>query len=215
MVYEGKDVRGCIQVNAPNVTIRNTRISCPDTDTPGGSYIRVRSNSTSLTIVDSEIDCQGGYGIAVGTANFYLLRVDISNCENGGHIDSNVTVRDSWIHGLGGGADGHFDGFQFGQGGSNVTIDHNTIDNPNDQTSAIIMWDEGNPQNANVLITRNLLAGGGYTLYCGKFGTALNVRVTNNRFATGHWGNSTNCATGGEVWTGNVQDSTGAAIAAA
>jgi hypothetical protein len=215
MVYEGKDVRGCIFVSAPNVTIRNSRISCPDTDTPGGAHSRVNSNSTNLTIVDSEITCQGGYGVAVGPANYNLLRVEITNCENGGHINSNVTVRDSWIHGLSGGADGHFDGFQFGQGGGNVVIERNVIENPNNQTAAIIMWDEGNPQNQNVLIQNNLLIGGGYTLYCGNFGTAVNVKVLGNRFAPGHWGTSTNCATGGEVWSGNVLDATGATLNAA
>jgi hypothetical protein len=212
MVYEGKDVHGCIRVTASNVTIRNSRISCPDTETPGGAYTRVFNTSPNLTIVDSEINCQGGYGIAVGESNYNLLRVDITNCENGGHINANVTVRDSWIHGLTGGADGHFDGFQFGQGGGNVVIERNTIDNPNSQTSAIIMWDEENPQNADVLIQNNLLAGGGYTLYCGKFGTAVNVKILGNRFATGFYGNSTNCAAGGEVWSGNVYDFDGSTI---
>jgi len=202
------DIRGCVVVNAANVTIRNVKVSgC-------GDYVRVRSNGGNLTLVDVEVDCGGGYGMGVGFRGYTLVRADIHNCENGGHIDGAVTVRDSWIHDLGGGADGHFDGFQFGQGAAAVTIEHNVIANPHDQTSAIIMWDEGDPQNRDVMIRNNLLAGGGYTLYCGRSGTAVNVVVTGNRFVPGQYSYSDACGSGGEVWSGNVLDATGAAIPA-
>lgn len=226
-VVENRDIRGCVRVEAANVVIRNVRITCPDGD-HGGDYLRVRNNSTNLTLVDVEIDCLGGYGMGVGYGGYTLLRGDIHDCENGGHIDGAVTVRDSWIHALRGAADGHFDGFQFGQGAAGVVLQHNTIDNPNGQTSAIIMWDEADPQNRDVTITANMLAGGGWTLYCGRFGTAVNVAITNNRFAAGvlvngqwiadpggpQYGSANACNSGGEVWAGNVRDWTGDPLAA-
>jgi hypothetical protein len=109
----------------------------------------------------------------------------------------------------------HTDGAQFNQGASNITFTHNTIIVPTPgSTSAIIMWDEGGVQNANVLLERNLFAGGTYTLYCGREGVANNVRILNNRFGPFEFGYANACDSGGEVWTGNVRDSTGALIPA-
>ena len=74
----------------------------------------------------------------------------------------------------------HADGFESDGGGSYV-FRHNTIRNPNKQTSAILLsTNDGGIR--DVVIDRNLLSGGGYTVYCGTTdgGVASDVTYTNN-----------------------------------
>jgi hypothetical protein len=144
-----------------------------------------------------------------------VIRANIHNCENGLNVGGNVTVKDSYIHDLFDGNGAHTDGAQFNQGASNITFTHNTIISPAPGgTSAIIMWDENDPQNANVLISGNLLAGGTYTLYCPR-NNSTNVRIINNRFGPYQYGSSNSCVSGHVAeFTGNVTDSTGAPLGA-
>ena len=102
----------------------------------------------------------------------------------------------------------HYDGFQ-SDGGNNIVIRHNVIRVPCGQTSAILMSTNTSPI-GNVTVEDNLMAGGGYTLYCDAganlFGTN---KFTSNRFAktyfprSGYWGPTTGCEpypTSGNVW---------------
>jgi hypothetical protein len=76
------------------------------------------------------------------------------------------------------------------------------------------MWDENDPQNTNVLISGNLLAGGTYTLYCPR-NNSTNVRIINNRFGPYQYGSSNSCVSGHvAAFTGNVTDGTGAPLGA-
>ncbi|MBX6722218.1 MAG: right-handed parallel beta-helix repeat-containing protein, partial [Dactylosporangium sp.] len=104
--------------------------------------------------------------------------LNIHNCENGFDINGSVAVRDSYIHDLYQGGDAHTDGIQLA-GGSDITIEHNTIFD-NNGTSAIISHPS---ENSDVLVANNLLAGGAYTLYCPR-DASRNFRVIGNRFAT-------------------------------
>jgi len=214
-LYEGKDVRGCITVAAPNVTIRNVKVTCASGD-HGGDYVRIRNQSTGLTVTNVEVNCLDDFGVGIGSANMLVTRVNVHHCENGFDVSSpgNVTVRDSYVHDLWAENGAHADGMQWGQGASNITVDHNTIYNDNTQTAAIIMWDESGSQNNNVLINNNLLAGGGYTLYCARFGTSTNVVITNNRFAAWFYDYANSCTSGHvTTWSGNRDDANGALIA--
>lgn len=218
MTYQDKDVRGCITVTAANVTIKNVKVTCGGIEA-GGNYTRIQNNSTGLTLTDVEVDCGDNYGSGIGSSNFTAIRINAHHCENGFNVDApgNVTVRDSYVHDLWTGVNdsGHADGMQWGDGASNITIEHNTIYNDNGQTSAIIMWDETGNQNNNVLVRNNILAGGGYTLYCGRFGTSANVVITNNRFAAWAFKPSDSCVSPHvTTWSGNISDATGASLAA-
>ena len=150
-------------------------------------------------------------------------RVDISGCENGLSINQNVTLTDSFVHDLYASSTAHSDGIQLSFGhwnGSsypccavNVTIQHNTIYGTD--TSAIISNKLG--PDVNILIDSNLLAGGGYTLYCDQNGIkGTNYRVTNNHFSriffpnVGFFGPSTDCSD--ETQSGNVIHETGAPL---
>jgi hypothetical protein len=61
-------------------------------------------------------------------------------------------------------SEAHFNGFQT-FGGSGHTFRHNTIRNPCDQTSAISVGTNTGGV-SKVTVENNLLAGGGWTLYC-------------------------------------------------
>lgn len=98
-----------------------------------------------------------------------------------------------------------------------LTLTHNTFLNPNGQTSALSLFTEFGA-NSNVLVQNNLMAGGGFTCYCGDGATdnngnnrPSNVDFINNVFWKLYFpnvgefssGRAYNPRNGGE-WTNNV-----------
>ncbi|MEU6713475.1 right-handed parallel beta-helix repeat-containing protein [Nonomuraea sp. NPDC046802] len=189
-VMEGKDIRGCVVVKAPNVTIRRSKVTCSGYYAIGSFAETYKGGG--LLLEDVEVDCRNRNATAVGSYGMTARRLNIHGCENGFDIDDTTTVVDSYIHDLYEGATGHADGIQLA-GGSNIRIKHNTIYAPGG-TSAIISHPT---KNANVLVEDNLLAGGAYTLYCPRE-RSRDYRVIANRFAR------TFSAKGGAygAWTG-------------
>ena len=234
MVYENKQVTGNIVVTAPNVTIRNVKLINRD------NYyaISVKNNNNwdatdaNLLVDHVEIDLGGSTSVKGIAFNGYTARnVFFHNGADCAHWSTNVVIQDSLCatgpdtNGDGwpdsttfcGGTD-HFDGFQ-SDGGDGVTLKHNTVRNPCAQTSDILLSSNTSPIK-NVTITDNLLAGGGYSLYCAgsKDGTRVsNIVATNNRFAKtwyatgGSWGPTAYCEYA-SVFSGNVWDDTGKSI---
>lgn len=202
-------INGCVEVRANNITFRNVFVNAP-----ASCFWVVNNFATGLQIIDSTITGNGGNGNCVGSSGLSLLRVELTGCENGLNVSGTTTVTDSWIHDLTTANGAHTDGAQFNEGARSILFQHNTIIMPTPgSTAAIIMWDEGGSQNANVSIVSNLLAGGTYTLYCGREGAVVNVQIANNRFGTFQYKYSDACDSG-EVWSGNVRDSDGASIPA-
>ena len=219
-VISGKTI-GCIQVKAPGVVIRNSKISCNGLAVASfdGEY-----SGRPLLIEDSEIDCRNAPGShGIGDANVTVRRVEITACENGLDINQNVSVEDSYIHDLYNGGDSHMDGMQlaghwngrrFVDGALNVTIRHNTIygigPDGSFGTSAIFT---DRPDNTNILIENNLLAGGAFTIYCEQGSRGTNYRVLDNHFSrkykatVGSYGPATECSD--ETQSGNVIHETG------
>jgi len=208
-VIDGQDISGCVEVRAPNVTIQNSRII------GAGCFYAVRNFSTGLQLLHDTITCGGYNGTGVSDNEFALVASDVSACENGANVSKpgNVTIQDSYIHDLVTANGAHTDGVQIGQAAAHLRFLHNTIINSGGQTSAIIMWDEGDPQNSDVIVDRNLLAGGSYTLYCPRSNTT-GIQITGNRFGTGaSYGPSNGCTSGHvAVWSGNVSDNNGRAL---
>ena len=201
-VYSGLDISGTVTVSATNVTIKNSRIS-------NVGFFGVENESGSVTLQDVEIDCghTGTKGIIGG--NFTAIRINIHNCEDGVFAE-NYRIRDSYIHDLATSETAHNDGIQ-SLDAVNVSIVHNTIDATD--TSAI--WlnnNSGGPLAQNVLVKDNLLAGGGWTLYC-PAESSTNVQILGNAFSTkffpkvGKFGPATDCA--GVSQSGNVYHETG------
>ena len=176
-VVNAISISGCIIVEAYGVTIKNSKVGCVRIEGDAAN-----SANAPLTIQDTEIVCPiGSWNTGIRFSNFSAIRVNIHGCENGLDIGNHVTLRDSYIHDLATGADLHTDGIQSGDG-SNSTIEHNTIYGAD--TSAInINHDAGGPQTHDVLIRDNLIAGGGYALFCPIPATS-NFQITDNQFST-------------------------------
>lgn len=230
-VISGKLIKSCIQVTAPRVTIRNSKITCT-----GPAYATVSVDdgafdatdpANRLLLVDTEVVCvpdaNGNAGTGIGEAGFILRRVNLHGCENGGDINQNVIVEDSFIHDLWNYADNHSDGLQFAnhleagkevKGTRNVTIQHSTIYSTSPDgtkgTSAII----GNlGGDKGIVIDGNLLGGGAYTLYCQPTVDGDDFKVTNNHFSrtvSAAFGPSTECSDATQ--SGNVWHETGAPL---
>jgi hypothetical protein len=208
-VIEGLDITGCVQVRAPRVTIRKTRIRCD-------SYYPVEVfDGASLVIEDSEIDGSpaGGYatsGIAFG--NYVARRMNIHGTSDGIKADSNVILEDSWIHDLYLGPGDHADGVQ-STGGGNVTVRRNFIDivdhgkghggDPNSVFQIGIEWDS----NSNWTIEGNWLDGGGWMIN-GDAAAGTNNRIINNRFGR-NFGYGPMSLSGSWTVMGNVWDDNG------
>jgi hypothetical protein len=210
-VVDRRDISGPVVVNAPNVTIRNSRIRTT-------AFWAIDNNSTGLVIEDSEIDGLGANGTCIGSDNFTVRRADIRGCENGFNIccNGNVLIEDSYIHDLTTANEAHTDGAQIGQGASDIVFRHNTIipqsSGPARSTSCIIMWNGDNPQNTRVQIVYNRLIGTGtaYALYTPRQ-SADQIYINNNRFRSGVFGVTDNARVGVTVteFDGNAYDDTG------
>jgi hypothetical protein len=227
-VYQNKQLTGSLIIKAPNVTIRNVRLI----NTDPYYAIAVKNNddwdnsNANLTLDHVEINANGNPAIkGIAFNGFTARHVYFHNGADCAHFGVNVVIEDSYcVLGPDANNDGnpdsgnfcngpdHFDGYQ-SDGGDNITLRHNTIRNPCDQTSAILMSTNTSPID-HVVIDNNLVSGGGYTIYCGtdSGGVAGHETYTNNVTSRefypkgGYWGPSTSCedvdVSGRNVWDG-------------
>jgi hypothetical protein len=204
-VIDRQDIRGCIRVQAPRVTIRRSKIACPSF--PVIASFDGEYSGTGLVVEDSEISCMGTNGTGLSDTNVTARRLNIHGCENGFDINASFTVADSYVHDLFQSSEAHTDGIQLA-GGADISINHNTIF-ANNGNSAII---SARSDNSDVVVSNNLMAGGAYTLFCPRE-TSQNFRVIGNRVASlfypkgGAFGPWTECEKVAEV-RGNVWDQT-------
>lgn len=214
-VIDAKLINCRLEIGATGVVIKRNKII------QTGLYgINVRSGA-SATIEDVEIDGQrvqdsvtSSAGTAVNGQNYTLRRVNIHHVYEGPRVGSNVTIEDSYIHHLircqnTNNASCHVDAMQSTHG-SNIVIRHNTIlaYNPdhNDPMNAsyIIKSDFGDIN--NVLVEKNLMNGGNYTIYVynGNNYTTRNVTVRDNYFGTNYrYGTHAIHASTNTVWQNN------------
>ena len=194
-VINAREITGQVVVNAPNVTIRNSRIR-------SNSMWVVDNNSTGLVIEDSEImnrpvAGQNNCHNAIGDANFTVRRTELTGCENAANVGGdNVTFVDSWMHDLDTsgpsyvwGNDPHTDGLQMSPGADNIVVRHNTIDpSPGGGVTAPIIMGVNGSQ-ANVWIEDNYLDGNGasYAIYANRQ-PSPNVHINRNRMRKGAGG---------------------------
>lgn len=208
------------RVYAPDVTIRNVKITLTSIDMWAIRVVDAGSANISYTEVGGRDKSQGSVQYAIlsqTNSRIVIDRVNLHHCADcvqGERID----MSNSYIHDLANPPGAHVDGFQCNSV-CEVSLVHNTIMNEWPQTSAIALFgDFGTPVNS--IVDRNLLAGGGYTVYGGTK-ASTGIKFTNNRFstiyypdcgsfgaATGFYGGSTK-----NEWSGNVIDSTGASLA--
>lgn len=222
-VYENKEVNGCIQVTAKNVTIRNVIVKCKgwwgisSDELPEGFNLLIED--TEIVCVASGTGCRGKSGIT--GRNTTVLRTNIHGWENGIDAEKNFILRDSYIHDLYTDSEAHSDGYQvaYAPEFSNLIIEHNTILAGKNTTSSFIASGTNDlaKESHKVFINNNLFGGGAYTVYCPR--SHINKSewlVTNNHFTTrfypksGAYGPLDNCKTGaGITVSGNVWHESG------
>jgi len=222
-VVDSKSMDTCIYLRADNITIRNSKAACI-----------VWDNGSGTLVEDSTIDGNGpsntpGPGGHFGTCierikSIRLWRLDVSGCENGLDINGpNVRVEDSYIHDLvfgtnpSNGEHYHTDGVQTSPLIAFTVFRHNTISSYD--TSAINLFNDPYPiQPHNILITQNRLRmeSGAAALYCPRHPNPdPKIVVTDNRMKAGvRYGDTCIVGFSVEKWDRNVDDDTGAVVAA-
>jgi len=206
-VIDGNDIDGCVTVTAPGVTIRRSKITCDGYYGILASGAAVANGAARLLVEDVEVVC-GGNTTAIGDANVTVKRAYLHGCENGFDLDRDATVEDTYITDVVEVNGGHGDGMQFAGTVSNIIVRHNTII-VGPVTSAVNWTGE----TGSLLVENNLLAGGGYTLYCPRVPVASGAfTAINNRFGDYVYGHTDSCDESGVVFTGNYEDSTLAPI---
>jgi hypothetical protein len=212
-VVSGLDVTGNVLITASNVTLQRSRIT-------GATWniVQVSDSAKNVTIQDVEINGKGISGVSGSTGingTATVLRSNIYGVENGLIALTNSVVRDNYIHGLKAPGAPHIDGIQMDGGQNNIKITHNHIDMHEWAQTATVMIDNYFGAISNIAVDNNLLVGGGYTVYSdGQFNSSVisGVSFTNNRLGKGYWGYGT-FTRNSPVWTGNVDATSGAAIA--
>ena len=191
-------VSGSINVGGSNITVTNVRVLVN-----GETWGIGLQHATNAVVSNNEIGIAGSSPrLMVGVKDIYgdssgtqVLRNNITNTGTGIQTFEGL-IADNYIHDMGYVSGDHINGTTSNGSTTMMTIRHNTILNQIDQTDAISLFQDFGVE-ANRLITDNLVAGGGYTIYGGdneNFGKTSNIKITNNRFSTifypngGYWG---------------------------
>ncbi|SFD04867.1 hypothetical protein SAMN04487968_1281, partial [Nocardioides terrae] len=189
-VVSGLDVRGTIQVWAPNVTIKNTIVRFRD----GGRNIGIHSLSTGLQVIDTEIapsraTAADNYNGVMGSG-FTLTRVDIHGVVDSVHVSTNdpVVIQNSWFHDNThwtsdpnwNGGPSHDDNIQMVTG-NNIRVINNAFYGA---FNAGIQISQDKGTVTNLVVSGNVIGGGGCSInIAGKsLGPVRGVSILNNRF---------------------------------
>jgi hypothetical protein len=206
-VVSGFDIQGTVDIDAPNVTLKNSRIR-------GARYavVLIKQGTLGVVVEDCEIDGVGsgndGSSGIQGAGTF--RRNNIYHVENGFALNGSSLIEDNYVHDLLASGSPHYDGIQIDGGMSDVTIRHNTIINQYTQTSAVMIDNYFGPI-SNISVENNVLIGGGYTVYSdAQFngGPVTGVSFTANRLGKGKWGYGS-IVKNTPVWRDNVDNVTG------
>lgn len=220
-VLENIDTSAPIEVLASNVTIRNSRLT-----TSGEIWAIGLRHANNVRVEDVEI-LPSSPRLAVGIKDVYgdvtgtvILRTEVARTSTGIQMGSG-TLQDSFVHDMGFQQGDHVNGTTSNGSINPLIIRHNTIFNQIGQTDAVSFFQDFGIE-ANRTLDKNLLAGGGYTIYGGGGGKgkSYNISITNNRISNlffangGSYGAVTafDSDVASNSWSNNVWDSTGKAI---
>jgi hypothetical protein len=221
-VLENVEVRGKLNIEADDVTVRNVRIIGE-----GDWAVIQRQGHSGLTLENVEIAGDGTTKVDTAVLNqggmVTIRRANIHTVSNGVSTEHGL-IEDSYLHDFTEFEGDHVDGVQSAGSpmkGLSLILRHNTILNQVAQTSAVILGQDFSRVHS-VVIENNLLAGGGYTIYGGqgKFGTPTDVRIVDNVFSTrffpkgGHFGPVSyfDAKGRGNLWEGNVWERSGGPV---
>jgi hypothetical protein len=231
-VFRGYSVHGTVVVTGSNAVIADDSISNSG-DGITGDGVNLSGNPSDVTIehttISSPSGTRGMNGVFAGIKDLdgnargtKVLDNNIADASTGVQLYIGL-IEGNYIHDETATDPGsHLNGTTSNGSTIPLTIQHNTVFNPNGQTDAISLFEDFGAE-ANVLITDNLVAGGGYTIYGGQNPggqQAYNIRITNNRFSTIYFSQSGSFGyvtafdptAPGNVWSGNIWDSSGAPL---
>jgi hypothetical protein len=206
------------------VTIKNSRVT-GRIDT-GDQNAHPNTLIQRVEIIGPYNSAADGGFAAVGYTGFTCDGCNVRGWGKGFALVKDATVKNSWVHDItvhGDPANGgsHNEAI-ISLGGSNFTITNNRLDagdEPN-VSASLALYSQSAAFN-NVLVQGNLFDGGGYCVYAGLAGSygANNTRFIGNTFGTkysprcGWYGPAIAYDPGhGNAWTGNVMQTTGAAV---
>lgn len=184
---DSKLINGCLEIAGANVTIKRSKIVCPN----DGDAIFSVGGHANLLVEDVEIQCGGANGsTGFGGYNVTLRRVNAYGCENIVFIttEGNVLIEWSYLHDpipYDSVTDPHTDAIQ--NNGDNVTVFHSVIlgGGPNqfDEWGSSAM--STNFGNQNVVVQENIFAGGvGSLLFDDQNVGGMQADIIDNRFST-------------------------------
>lgn len=228
-VYSGKRVHGTLTILGCGVTLRNVEVdagvqlSSPVDSTPDVFAIWNKAPEKCVTTLDhvTVSTLAGQYATeavrdAFGSTQ-HITALKAIGQQLGITVGGGDTITDSYIE-LAATLRGDHNEDILDDGTTGLKIEHNTLLNPNGQTSVLSLFTEFG-SNHDILVQDNLLAGGGYTCYCGdgatdnsgKAARADNVSFVDNVFWRKYFptvgafgpGRAYNPAGGGR-WAGNV-----------
>lgn len=195
IVIDGKEINGCINVFAPGVVIKRSKINCTTANKDGISMLDTKMSDGSIrkssaTIEDTEINCPTPSINGASGTEITLRRVKVQNCSYGLSNLGNMVVEDSLIHQLKS-TPSPTTGKPLGQGikaiGSRPTslkIAHSTVD----ATGGGWGIDIGSvSQTAPVVISQNYIKGATWGLACplnSAYNPVGNIRIIDNRFTS-------------------------------
>lgn len=180
-VVDGWEITGGIVVDAPNVTVRRSRI-VGDGRTPYGIHTTaagsVRVEDTTLT---------GDFPqAAIGDDRWTGTRIEITGVtHDGARLGDHVRLRNSRVHGFAIAPGVEADGLVVQAVGGDVVVEDNRVDPGPAAASAVRLASPGHATGADgpMVIRGNQLAGGRYTLYEDPAaGAPADVVITGNRF---------------------------------
>lgn len=189
-VVDGVEVRGIIDIKAPGVVIKNSRIVGGSTARSIGLVTNVNSGQP-FTIQDSEIYAASenpAWNGIVGS-NFTAERMNIHHVVDPVRVlGNNVTVRDSWLHDnshwekdpLRGGTPSHDDSVQI-EGGASILLEGNRMEGA---TNAAVQITQNSSiaKLGTITIRDNYLQGGGCTVNVGSSAANNRAVISKNMF---------------------------------
>ncbi|MBO4205212.1 hypothetical protein, partial [Micromonospora echinofusca] len=201
-VVSGLNITGCVTVQASNVVIRRSKITCSST-----TYsIRVLAPAINLVVEDVEINGTGRTSATVCCGEYTLRRVNIYNTIDGPRLGNRTNIFDSWIHDLTRVTGSHNDLMQT-TGASNMVIRRNRLDaykvsTADPMNACLMIGSEIGPSVTNLLFEDNYCNGGNYSIGVRTDLVGSNIRFRINKFGRNYrygiiWDRPTN------VWFDN------------
>jgi hypothetical protein len=217
-VVAGLYIPGTLDISANNVTVKNVKIV-----TDGNFGISLR-HITGVTIQNTTIAGENAdagrlnYGIddVFGDSTGMVIKNDNISLARTAIQVSSGQITGNYIHDPGFIAGDHTNGIYVNGNTKPLTISGNTIFNNLTQTDDINLDASGalGQAVANKIVTGNLLAGGGYSIYGGAALRAAtsNIVIRGNSFSDLYYANGGkygpisyfNSHGSGNVWSGNV-----------